>query len=134
MIKLIIFLFNIFLVLPVMRIFSPTFLLDIPYIVIFLIIADDVRTLSFVYLFIFGVLNDYFFNFPVTFILLLIYLLYAYLKNKINFSIHFIRFFRDLIFFLPLLIQRGFEVFVISFIIFFIIEIIPWRKFLAVKF
>jgi len=134
MIKLIIFLFNILLVLPVVRIFSPQILIDIPYIIIFLIILKDVRTLNFVYLFVFGVLNDYFFNFPVTFILLLIYLLYAYLKNKINFSIHFIRFLRDLIFFLPLLIQRGFKVFVISFLVFFIIESIPWKRFLAVRF
>lgn len=134
MISLIIFLFNLAFILPFMRIFFPRFLIDIPYIIIFLIILRGVKTLNFVYLFIFGVLNDYFFNFPFTFFLLLFYLLYSYLKDKINFSISFIKFTRDLVLFLPLLIQRGFRVFVFSFILFFIIESIKWKKFLKLKF
>ncbi len=134
MIFLILFLFNIFFLLPFTRIFLPELLIDIPYIIIFLIILKKIKTLNFIYLFLFGVFNDYFFNFPLTFFLLLSYLLYSYLYNKINFFIPFMRFLRDLIFFLPLLIQRGFKVFIISLLTFFIIESIPWKKILKVEF
>ncbi len=127
--KFIIFLINTFFILPVIRIFFPNLVIDVPLIIIFLLILNDVKISNFLYLFVFGIFNDYFYKLPLTFLYLFIYWVYFYLKSRINFSLIFIKFFRDLFLFIPLLIQRNFIVFLFSFLIFFIIDIIPWKKF-----
>ncbi|MEO0295478.1 MAG: hypothetical protein ABIM85_05595, partial [candidate division WOR-3 bacterium] len=93
-----------------------------------------IKLLNFFYLFIFGILNDYFSKIPLTFLLLLIYFAYAYLRNKINFSLLITKLLRDVFLFIPLIFFKGYTVFLFSFLIFFIIHIVPWKRILMIKF
>ncbi len=134
MIKFLIFIFNSFFLLPFIRIFFPEFFIDLPFILIYILTIDEIKLLNFFYLFIFGILNDYFSKIPLTFLLLLIYFAYAYLRNKINFSLLITKLLRDVFLFIPLIFFKGYTVFLFSFLIFFIIHIVPWKRILMIKF
>lgn len=134
MIRFLIFIFNSFFLLPFVRIFFPDFFIDLPFIIIYALIIDEIKLLNFFYLFIFGILNDYFSKIPLTFLLLLLYFAYAHLRNKINFSLLITKLLRDFFLFIPLIFLKGYIVFLFSFLFFFVTHNLPWRRILIIKF
>lgn len=134
MINFLIFVFNLFFILPVSKIFFPYLPLDISLIVMFLIVIDDVRPLSFIYLFIFGVFYDYFSEVPLTFFLIVTFMLYYYFKNKINFTIFITQLLRNILIFSPLIFLKGFYFFFFTFVLFSFVHSIPWKRILVLKF
>lgn len=129
-----IFVFNLSFILPVSKIFFPDLPIDISLIFMFLIVVNNLKPLSFLYLFIFGIFYDYFSKVPITFFLIVTFMVYYYLKNKLNFSLFVLKIFRNAFIFIPLTLVKGFSFFFLTFVFFSLIEIIPWRRILELKF